>query len=318
MSNLIENGPGCLLITGDADEFATEIAHLSDNEIPVTACHSAAEARRDYRGETILFGRPDTIAEVLSDFRAVRWVQSSWAGVTPLLAASRRDYLLTGIKDVLNPQMAEYALGHILEYELRIGERRRHQAKQEWYTKGSGTLVGKTLGIMGTGSIGSHVARTASAFGLTATGLSRSGRARSDFKQVFGVHQLHTFLSGLDYLVCALPDTPETDHLLDARALAALPPHAFLVNVGRGNVIDNGALIAALSSNRLGGASLDVFTEEPLPGNDPLWHTPKVTVTAHVAAISHPSLIAPIFVDNYRRYTTGQPLNFVIDFSRGY
>ena len=115
-----------------------------------------------------------------------------------------------------------------------------------------------------------------------------------------------------------LPDTPQTDNLLDAEALSLLPSHACFVNVGRANVVDDDALVAALRAGKLGGAVLDVFEEEPIPQDSPLWDTPNLLVTAHMAAVSHPELIVPIFLDNYRRYRAGSKLTNVIDFDLGY
>ena len=145
-----------------------------------------------------------------------------------------------------------------------------------------------------------------------------SGNAAKNFDHVHPRGELESFLAESNYLVSTLPDTPDTNQLLDDKSLALLPDHAYFVNVGRSNVIDDNALIQSLRSGRLAGAALDVFDAEPLPGDSPLWNTPNLAITAHIAAISHPLLIVPIFVDNYRRYLNEQPLNYVIDFDAGY
>jgi len=308
----------CLLITTLADEFAAEIERLGDGRIDVTACASVTDAKRRYDGETVLFGSPGMIAELIDELPAVDWVQSSWAGVTPLLESGRRDYLLTGVKGVFGPQMAEYSLGYLLTHELKIREREKAQQRREWFRDHSGTLSGRTLGVLGTGSIGAHIARAAAAFGLRSIGFSRSGKATAGFDIVYDRTGLETFLAASDYLVATLPATPETDRLLNAETLRSARPGAVFINVGRSNVVDDEALIEALSDGRLAAAVLDVFDEEPLPADSPLWDTPNLTVTAHIAAISHPLLIVPIFVENYRRYSAGEPLNFLVDFSTGY
>lgn len=310
--------PRCLVLTAGAQAFAEEIARFSDTPIPVTACATAEEALAARTDEKILFGDPEMIASILPRMPGIEWVQSSWAGVTPLVDLGRRDYLLTGVKDVFGPQMSEYVLGYLLARELRIVERRERQQAREWYETFSGTLQGKRLGVMGTGSIGSDIAKTAQCFGLEVTGLSRSGTAVEPFDAVLPVGRLHEFLESLDYLVSVLPKTPETNRLLNAESLAKLPRHAYFINVGRGNVIDEAALIEALSEGRLGGATLDVFDEEPVPADSPLWDTPNLSITAHVAAVSHPRLIAPIFVANYRRYVNRQPMQGLVDFEAGY
>ena len=130
--------------------------------------------------------------------------------------------------------------------------------------------------------------------------------------------RLHDFLEPLDYLVAVLPQTAATEKLLDKTALAKLPAHAYFINVGRSNVLDDKALTDALQGKELAGATLDVFDQEPLPVDSPLWDTPGLSITAHIAAISHPSLIVPIFVENYRRYVSKQALRYVVDFDKGY
>jgi phosphoglycerate dehydrogenase-like enzyme len=308
----------CLIVTKVADQFAAEIERLAGSGIPVTPCATADEALAAYTDERVLFGNPQQIAEILPNMPTIEWVQSSWAGVKPLIEARRRDYVLTGIKGVFGPQMSEYVFGYLLAHELKIVERRRQQRSRRWFREHSGVLDGKSIGIMGSGSIGAHIARTAKAFNLRTLGLSRSGKPAENFDAVWPVAELKEFLSQSHYLVSTLPATPETDALLDAETLAALPEGAYFINVGRSNVVDDQALVDALAGGRLAGAALDVFDEEPLPDDSPLWEAPNLAVTAHVAAISHPLLIVPIFVENYRRYMAGEPLQYVVDFDAGY
>jgi phosphoglycerate dehydrogenase-like enzyme len=310
--------PACLIVTPTAEKYAEVLERLADSPIPYKACTSTQQALEEYTDESILFGRPDMIAELLPNMPTVKWVQSSWAGVTPLIEADRRDYTLTGVKDVFGPQMSEYVIGFLLAHELRVLERMQEQRKHHWFKGFSGNLQGKRLGIMGTGSIGQYIATKANFMDMQVTGLSSSGRQVPVFKKVMKAAQLHDFLQGLDYLVSILPDTPDTDNLLDAEALENLPKHAYFINIGRSNVINDEALIDALQNDRLAGATLDVFDEEPVPEDSPLWDTPNLTITAHIAAVSLPSLIVPIFVDNYRRYINEQPLHYIIDFDAGY
>ena len=308
----------CLIIAAAAKELAEEISRTTDCPISVKACTSAEEALDVYADQTIVFGNPDMIASILAKMPSVDWVQSSWAGVTPLIAIDRRDYVLTGVKDVFGPQMSEYVMGYLLAHELKVLERMNQQRNHNWFDDSSGVLRGKCLGIMGTGSIGAHIANTARVFGVKVTGLSRSGGPSSAFDKVMPVAQLHEFLEETDYLVATLPQTDGTENLLDKAALAKLPAHAYFINVGRSNVVNGKALADALRNNELAGAALDVFDEEPIPRKSPLWNTPGLSITAHIAAISHPSLIVPIFVENYRRYCDKQPLKYVVDFDRGY
>jgi len=307
--------PEVLVIAPDAAEYAALLARAN---IPCTTCQTAAEARARYSDQAMVLGAPGLLAEVIADLPAVRWVQSTWAGVKPLLDAPRRDYLLTGVKGVFGPLMAEYVLGYLLAHELKILRRAAAQRQRRWLPELSGTLRGKRAGVMGTGSIGAHIAAVLQQRGMQVTGFSRSGRSAEPFDRVFAKARLADFLGTLDYLVLALPDTDETRGLLDAAALAQLPPQAVLVNVGRAPVIDHAALCAALRRERLAGAVLDVFETEPLPSESPLWDTPGLTLTAHISGHSHPCDIAPLFIDNYLRFIANKPLRHLVDFTRGY
>jgi len=309
--------PSVLIIGADAGEYA-RLIDAAEPSIPVMTCRNAAEARAAYTNQSILFGNPESIASVLPDMPTVKWVQSTWAGVTPLLDTDRRDYLLTGIKGVFGPQMSEFVIGYMLANELKIIERFAAQRDHQWFQNVSGTLLGKNIGIMGTGSIGQAIACRAKVNGMTVTGLSRTGASNPDFEKVYRVGNLGEFLHGLDYLVSVLPQTRETDTLLNQSALAQLPTHAYFINVGRANVVDDEALVSALANGSLAGAVLDVFDVEPVPQDSPLWGAPNLLITGHIAAISHPERIAPIFLDNYKRFVSGQDLVNVISFDNGY
>jgi phosphoglycerate dehydrogenase-like enzyme len=308
------NKPRYLIIAQDADAY---LEHLENREA-ATACRSPAEARASYAGEKVVFVDPASIARALPDMPGVEWVQSTWAGVTPLLEVDRRDYVLTNVRDIFGPQMSEYVFGYLLAHELRIASRAEAQRDHAWLDEPSGRLEGKRIGIMGTGSIGCAVAQTARGFEMSVVGLSRSGLMHEKFDDVLPVGRVQEFLAGLDYLVSVLPDTAATTGLLDAGAFECLPDYCYVINVGRGNVIDDAALVDALRSGRLAGATLDVFDEEPLPDDSPLWDAPNLNITAHIASISDPALVAPIFDENYRRYCSGEPLNYVVDFDAGY
>ena len=305
-------------MTPDAPKYLPLLEGLAGGGVTLSTAETVGEAHGAYAGQTVILGQPDLVAEALGEMPGVRWVQSSWAGVTPLLDLGRTDYLLTGVKDTFGSQMAEYVLGYLLANELKIFERLGRQANRCWWDESSGSLKGKTLGIMGTGSIGSDIARMAKPFGMRITGFSRNGALAEGFERVFAGNQLDDFLVEPDYLVCVLPDTSETRHLLDTGAFRAMKNDCYLVNVGRGALIDEEALAEALVKGELSGAVLDVFQDEPLPQESPLWNAPGLIITAHVAAKSWPEDIARIFMENYRQYVAGKPLKYQIDFERGY
>jgi len=310
--------PAVLIVSPDAAAYVPLLGELAEQGTKIAAAVDAATARTTWSGQSVLLGQPDLLSEVVDEMPAVRWVQSTWAGVSPLLNMGRKDFVLTGVRGTFGPQMAEYVLGYLLARELKLVQRREQQERRAWWQADSGTLHGKSLGIMGTGSIGRHIARMAAPFGLRVTGFSRSGAPVAGFEQVFPAAGLAEFLAGPDYVVCVLPDTPATRHLLNEDAFRCMRPECYLVNVGRGSLIDEAALLEALRRGDLAGAVLDVFGQEPLPPGSPLWQAPGLTVTAHVAAKSMPQEIARIFIGNYSRFLAGEALQHPIDFERGY
>lgn len=305
-----------LVLSPDAQDYLSLLGDFADTDILATS--NAAEAVSSGPGFQVILAQPDLLAaapELLDD---AHWVQSTWAGVTPLLRLDHTDYLLSGVKGVFGQQMAEYVLTFLLAHEMRLLERLGRQAQRSWWPEPTGTLEGKVLGVLGTGSIGQDIALRLKPFGVKTVGLSRTGKPVECFDHVFGRGQLSDFLPLLDYLVCTLPDTDETAGLLGRIAFSQLKKGAYLVNVGRGSVLDDAALVEALESGQLSGAALDVFNQEPLPPESPLWHTENLLMTAHVAARSWPRDIARIFLMNYRRYKADEPLLFQVDFNCGY
>lgn len=308
----------CLIVSSLANQYVQMLAEFEDLDAMFTAVSTSEEALREYRDQEIVFGDPDLVAPILSKMPGINWVQSTWAGILPFISSDRRDYLLTGIKGVFGSQMSEYVMGYLLSHELRIAEREAAQRNRQWFREPSGMLSGKRLGVMGTGSIGQHIAQTGASFGMAVSGLSRSGTAQAGFERVMPISELNAFLGSVDYLVSALPQTPDTDHLLNRKTLALLAPGSVFINVGRSNVVEDAALIAALERGDLAAAILDVFEEEPLPDDNPLWTTRNLRVTAHISAVSRPSLVVPIFVENLQRFREQKPLKYVVDFEVGY
>jgi len=267
----------------------------------------------------VVLGEPSLIAPAIGRLSSITWVQSTWAGVEPLLdPALRRDYVLTNARGVFGGLMSEYVFGYLLAHERMIF--RKHAAQQEgrWDAAPPGTLKGKQIGLLGVGSIGAALARTAKHFGMRVKGYTRSSEGCADVDEYFHGAERIAFARDLDYLVCIVPNTSGTRRLVDAELLAALPPRAVFVNPGRGAAVDESALADALQSRRLACAVLDVFQQEPLPPDHVLWRTPNVLITSHTAALSAPEDIAPVFIDNYRRFAAGQPLWHRVDFEAGY
>jgi len=307
-----------LVLEDEADEYANAVKEygLDDLEIIVS---SAPVPPGEIPKVDVMLARPEYAARWLEVMDAVKWIQSTWAGVNPLLdVAARKDIAITGVKDIFGPLIAEYVFAYLLN-EVRLTEHyKTEQESSRWSQRLPDTLQGKTLMIMGTGSIGSYLGRMAGYFGLNVIGVSRSGLRVAGFDRVLTVEEFTGELFCVDYVVCALPSTPETANLLNLNRLRALKAGAYLINVGRGSTVDHAALASLLENGHLAGALLDVFPDEPLPADSPLWTTTNLTITPHIAAVSFPRDIARIFAENFRRYNMGEALLHQIDVSLGY
>lgn len=278
----------------------------------------------------IVLGSPSMIAKELDNLPNVKWIQSTWAGVEPLLDPSLRcDYTLTNARGVFGDLMSEFVFGYLLAHERKIFELAQAQQRKEWMRSLTGTLRGKIIGLLGVGSIGAEVARTAKFFGMTVRGYTRSSEDCEFVDEYFHAFPplpegegrgegLLKFANGLDYLVAILPNTKETRKIVDAELLSALPPHCVFINVGRGSAVDESALVEALENDKLAGAVLDVFEQEPLPQEHPFWTTKNLQMTFHTSAPSFPEDIAKVFIENYRLYIEGKPLKYQVDFDLGY
>jgi phosphoglycerate dehydrogenase-like enzyme len=308
-----------LILTKYADEYRSliEAEHLPDLDVHATA--EVADGLARAADSDIVLGDPARVVQALPHLARLQWVQLSWAGVEPMLDPSlRRDYVLTNIRGVFGPLMSEYVFGYLLAHERKIVPRLEAQREGRWDTTLPGTLQGKFIGLVGVGSIGAHLAATAKHFGMRVRGFTRSSAASADVDTYFHGEDKAAFATGLDYLVAVLPNTQGTRRIVDRTMLDALPPHAVVVNAGRGDTLDLEALVGALNGGRLAAAVLDVFPEEPLPADHVLWRTPGVLITSHTAAPSFPADIVSVFADNYRRFARGEPLAHRVDFEKGY
>ncbi len=307
--------PKLVILSELADQYrlAIEAAHLPDLTIETTPVVDA----------DILLGSPHMIRDVLASLPALRWVQSTAAGVELLMdPALRRDYTLTNARDVFGKLMTEYVFGYLLAHERQILERFKDQQNKHWNGAKLGVLYGKTLGLLGVGSIGSEVARVAKFFEMNVHGYTRESEESKHVDRYFHPVEsdslLSVFARDLDYLVCILPNTQGTRKLVNADLLNALPSHALFMNVGRGSAVDESALINALNQNKIAGAVLDVFAQEPLPQDHPFWTTPNLLMTFHTSAPSLPEDLAKLFIENYKLFYAGKPLKHQVDFLRGY
>ncbi len=268
---------------------------------------------------TIILGEPSRIARVVEGATVLKWVQSTFAGVEELLRpGARSDYILTGVKGVFGPFMSEYVMGYLLALERHYFTAYRNQRDRIWRRLPYKSLRGRLIGICGLGSIGRHLARTADHFGLSVWGYKRTAETVPEAERVFTGPEFGEFLSQPDYIVNTLPSTPATVRLFDETAFRTMKTTAVLINIGRGDAVDEEALIRALQQGVIGGAVLDVFEQEPLPEDSPLWTLPHVVITPHNSGFSFPGDVVALFAENYRRFSKGESLLYRINFERGY
>lgn len=309
-----------LILSKDAIEYSNIINDVDLKQLEIYAFEDFEKIKTVCDKVNIVLGDPDLLQQALPELDRLQWAQSTWAGVRPLAKQDcRKDYILTGIKDIFGPIMSEYVICYMLMNERKALRRFASQQKKIWDTTAPGELRNKSIGILGVGSIGMSIARTAKFFQMKTKGYSRSPVSCKFIDEGYDhSDSLLDFVQDLDYLVSILPDTPATNCLLDKSIFKAMNPQALLINVGRGNVLDESALVEAVNEGYISGAVLDVFKEEPLPKTHPFWDTPGILITAHTAAMSFPEDIAPIFIENYRRFQSGKQLKYVVDLNLGY
>ncbi len=254
----------------------------------------------------------------------VRWLQATSAGIGQFIRNQKYDQRLpntiftTGSGTHARP-LADFCLMSMLVFAKRLNQILDSQRRKHWERYAGTELGGRTLCVVGVGNIGAEVARLAKAMDMYVIGVKRTvagiDPASLHLDELYGPEHLHTVLQRAEYLVLITPHTDETEHMIGADELALLPKGAVLINIGRGALIDQPALIAALQSGQLGGAALDVFAEEPLPQASPLWDMPNVLVSPHSGSTSdrENERLTDLFCENLRRFLAEEPLLNVLN-----
>jgi len=255
---------------------------------------------------------------------ALRWVQLPFVGLEQLAGtpARERGILVTNARGLNARSVAEWGLTLMLALAKQLPHYLRQQASQRWEPRQAPTLSGMTVGLVGLGAIGGELARFASALGLRVIAIRRSGPQPppAGVSWVGGPGDLPRLLAEADWVVLAVPATAETHRLIGAEQLCRMKPTAWLVNLARGALVDEAALVTALREGWIAGAALDVFEQEPLPAASPLWQLENVIITPHVAGTSpgYFHQVVALFCENLRRYLAGEPLLNRCDLERGY
>jgi phosphoglycerate dehydrogenase-like enzyme len=259
---------------------------------------------------------------LLPRMQSLRWAQALTAGVEGWLGLPDLppNLTLTCARGTHRESMPENILGALFYLTKPYAAAVVDQKQSKWTRRVATPLTGQTLGILGLGAVGQDVARLASALGMTVIGTKRNPEPLPHVAEVLSPERTNDVLERSDFVVLLLPATPQTTNFIDAERLSHMKPSAWLLNFGRGHLIDDAALIEAARARRIGGAILDVFRQEPLPATHPFWTAEGIIVLPHIGG-GHPKrdeVVAQLFVDNLGRFLDGKPLRETVDRAAGY
>ena len=319
----MRNLPRLLLWTDAPGPYIDAIATagLSDRVLidPLSRKDKPSDAQRAETDVLLAAGVP---AGLLPGMPKLRWAQSLTAGVEGWLALPDlpAGMILTCARGTHRESMPENILGALFHITKPYAAIVEDQKQSLWRHRVATPLNGKTLGILGLGAIGQEVARLATALGMRVIGTKRRPEPLPGLAEVFPSEQTAEVLAQSDFVLLLLPATPQTNNFIDAERLGQMKRSAWLLNFGRGQLIKDEDLIAAVNAGKITGAVLDVFRQEPLPKQHGFWTTEGILVLPHIGG-PHPdrdSIVARLFVDNLERFLNGQPLREVVDRTAGY
>jgi phosphoglycerate dehydrogenase-like enzyme len=308
-----------------AQENDSQLGKLA--AIPHGIGHDLAAFAQDApRAEIILHwsGSRDLLRSLFLASPKVRWVHSRSAGLDSVLFPElvQSPVALTNGSGVFSRSLGEFALAAMLFFAKDLARMRHNQHARRWEQFDVEELAGRTVGIVGYGDIGRAVSVRARALGMTVLALKRHAPQTPDplIEKFFAPAEIAPLLRASDYVVVSAPLTPETHHMISDAAFAAMKPSAVLINVGRGPVVDQAALLRALEAKKIRGAGLDVFEQEPIPPGDPIWGFENVLVSPHCADHTHDWLdnAMGFFLAQYERFRKGEPLENVVKKHLGY
>lgn len=314
----------------DATRRASRRVHVAfvDNDGPLPA--EVSDARVLYRPISL---RAPAVDAILAAAPGLRWIHVPAAGVDATLIPklAERDILMTHSEGTYDVAVGEFAMGMVVAASKRLPELIRGQADRQWLRAGPWEdlehhpvvpepLRGRTIGIVGFGGIGRACARPARGFGMRVLAVRRTGASDPLAGRVYGPDSLAEMLPECDYVVLAAPLTDQTRGMIGPRELELMKPSAWLVNIARGQLVDEDALVEALKSGQIAGAGLDVFAAEPLAQESPLWGLPNVILSPHISGLYQEmrEVEADHFAAELRRFLAGKPFRSQVDFALGY
>jgi len=305
--------PKLLIVSSEPVPWTKAVAKAASGQLQSVLVAPADEI--DTSAVEVIVGAPPDLVSIIPRCPKLRWVQSTWAGIDAIAHLASETLQITPLKGVFGPAMTEYVMGWLLAIERNVINR---ASQKYWTPSPEPRITGKRLGIMGTGGIGRAIGLAAKNFGVEVFGLNSDGRSVEGFTACYRSADRLAFSEGLDYLVSVLPQTSQTDNVIDHEVLMRLSPRAIVINVGRGNAVVEADLIASLNAGHLRAAVLDVFREEPLPKDDPLWSTPGVYITSHTAGPTPDEAIPEVFSRNLAVFVSGKPFTDAVRDGRGY
>ncbi|MAV01541.1 MAG: hypothetical protein CML58_02855 [Rhodobacteraceae bacterium] len=297
----------------------SDLKQIISSDLPGVSI-TCGEPKKILKDVIMAIGIKDFDKNILKKLPNLRLIQKVGAGVENMLSNSnmpKHIKICRMSSKIQAKEMAEYCLAEVLAYQRNIREYFNNQSLKMWKQRQPLIVKDKSVSILGLGLIGMEIAQILQNFGFTVFGWSRTVKPQLNFKNYNGINGLITVVSKADYVISVLPETNETKNLLSLSILRKFKPGSVLINVGRGSVINEEGLIKVLSEGILGGATLDVFQQEPLPKEHPFWTHPKIVITPHVSGWNVEDAIETIPL-NYYRLIKNEPLLFEIDQKRGY
>jgi phosphoglycerate dehydrogenase-like enzyme len=278
-------------------------------ELDFIAATSPEQALAHTAGVTAIIAMAHEVpAQVVATAPALDWIQALTTGIDPLpeLALPGR-VTITNARGIHGPQMSELAILQMMSLLRDYPRMLRNQAQRHWQRWPQRLLLGKTLAVVGVGVIAEELARRCQALGMRVLGVSAGRQQAPGFDRIYPRAQLAAAAAEADFLVVLAPYTPANHHLVDGAVIGAMRPGAYLLNLARGPLVDESALLAALQARSIAGAALDVFATEPLPAQHPLWTLPNVIVTPHIGGLSdcYAQQLLPLLVHNVKAYAAG-------------
>lgn len=317
-----------LLVLGDPPESAIDIVKGLGPDVRTTFSKKVDGLAPEFANAQVLFSwagpRPEVV-EILAKAPKLKWIHTRSVGLDGLLCPEiiQSPVTLTNGRGTFSQSLGEFVMTGVLYFAKDIPRMRKSQAERRWDVFNVHEISTQTIGIVGHGDIGRAIASRAYGMGMKVLAARRDTARRAGDEHVHGVYgneALHEMLPECDYVVVAAPLTPYTRHLLSTPEFAVMKKGAIVLNVGRGPVIHEAALVEALQSGHLGGAALDVFEVEPLPQDSPLWGMDNVVISAHTADHTRDWMTdaAKFFVEQFERYRKGEALKNLVDKLAGY